>query len=147
MKALLIIISAVIILAAKATALPPCNTDTAKQALPPRIFAEQTIDGSGQNILVTRFFHNKLGILSSEFSRCYFNVLDFNFLIKALSVIGLIGYLSFVYHILVNKKYYLIAIFILLPIIPFLKLPFAISLIVYKIFAIIGLLFLIRKIK
>lgn len=147
MKTLLIIISAAVILTAKAPALPPCNTDTAKQALPPRIFAEQTIDGIGQNIFVTRFFHNKLGILSSELSRCYFNVLDFNFLINALSPIGLIGYLSFVYHILVNKKYHFITIFILLPIIPFLKLPFAISLLVCKIFAIIGLSFLIRKIK
>ncbi len=146
MKILLIIVSSFIILTAKTRALQICNVDTAKQALPPRIFYEQTIDGSRQNIIVTRFFHNKLGIFASEFSRCYLNILDFNFLIKALTPIGLIGYLLFAYNILDKKKYYLIII-LAAPIIPFFKLPIAPTMLVYKIFAIIGLSLLINKMK
>ncbi len=142
---LLIIFSAVIILAKADANLPICNLDTAKQAIPPRIFAEQTIDGKDQNILFTRFIHNKIGIYASEFGRCYFDVFDLNFIYHTVGIIGIVTWLYFVYQIIQKKFYFLIFVLLVLPLLPFLKFSSLPILFAYKIFAIIGLTFLLSK--
>lgn len=139
-------IFALIILGAKSPVFPICNNVTAEQAVAPRIFAEQTIDGNKQNIILTRFLHNKFGILGSEFGSCYLNFFDFNLLYDAFTPIGLITFIYFVYEA-VERKHYWLAIFLILPIVPFVRGPVFPVLLIYKLFAIIGLALLISKLK
>jgi len=136
---LFIIISAFIILAPK-IGLPICNIDTAKQAIPPRIFAEIAIDDNDQNVIFTRAIHNKTGIFLSEFSRCYFDVFDFNYLYKQLTILGLTGLLFASYRAIVLKRYNLILLILFLPLIPFFKQPEIIVMLVLKTLAISGVL-------
>lgn len=147
MRIILILIFSAIILVQANTRLPICNLDTAKQAIPPRIFAEQTIDGKDQNILLTRFLHNKIGIYASEFSRCYANVFDPNFIYHTVGAIGLVTWVYFVYAVAKRRLYPIIAILAVLPILPFLKFSPLPILLTYKLFAIIGLAFLLSKPK
>lgn len=144
---LLIIFSITIILAKANTGLPVCNLDTAKQAIPPRIFAEQTIDGRDQSVLLTRFLHNKIGIYASEFNRCYFGVFDLNFIYHTVGIVGIITWLYFVYQIIQKKFYFLLFILLALPLLPFLKFSLLPIFAAYKLFAIIGLAFLVSKLK
>lgn len=127
--------------------LPICNLATAKQAIPPRIFAEQTIDGPQQPPLVTRFLHNKLGIFASEFSRCYFNALDPNFIHRSVGIPGLFFWTYFIYQIAIKKLWPGIFVFLILPVLPFFNLPLMIIVYINKIFAIIGLSFLIKRLR
>jgi len=145
MKVVLIIIFSIFILTASKAGLPICSLQTAKQALPPRIFAEITIDGRNQPVLLTRFLHNKAGIFASEFARCYFNTLDPNFITDSVSLPGLIFWLYFIYRLLIFRKWFVLGIIVLLPILPFLNFSISINVFTYKIFAIIGLFFLISK--
>ena len=147
MRLVLILIFSLTILLSQGWSLPICNIQTATQALPPRIFFEQTIDGSSQPILLTRFLHNKLGIFSSEIARCYFNVLDPNFILKTVGLIGFITLLYFLYKIILNKNYVLLILFLVLPISPIFGISPLIVVYPYKLFAIIGLLLLLRKTK
>ncbi|MBI3342496.1 hypothetical protein HY024_05220, partial [Candidatus Curtissbacteria bacterium] len=80
--------------------LPKCDIDTAKIAVPPRIFEEVTIDGIGKNIYFTRFLHNKPGIFMSEFARCYFNVFDLSYLLDTLGIFGFVAFIYFAYRAL-----------------------------------------------
>ncbi|GEM_PF-5815419 len=147
MKIILIIIFSAIILVQANPSLPICNVNTAKQAIPPRIFYEQTIDGKDQNILLTRFLHNKIGIYASEFGKCYANVFDPNFIYHLLGAIGLVTWFYFVYLIAKRRLYPIIAILAVLPMLPFLKFSPLPILLIYKLFAIIGLAFLLSKPK
>ena len=123
-----------------------CNIHTALQAIPPRLFAEQTIDGSAQSVIFTRFIHNKLGIFGSEFTRCYFYSLDPNFIYHSVGI-GIISWVYFAYIILIKKQYLPLGIFLTVPAFPFFTLPIIIVSYTYKIFAIIGLLLLLFKRK
>ena len=146
MKILLfVLLSAVIILKISPTPLPICNIATVKQALPPVIFYETTIDGSNQPVLVTRFLHNKIGIYGSETTKCYFNALDFIFINNSTSIVGLLGILLFTYKSAIKKYYWLLVIFLFLPLLPFFTNSDKILILAYKIFAIIGLAFVFFK--
>lgn len=140
MKLILLIILSVIIISVPGTSLPVCNIDTAKQAIPPRIFAEIAIDDNTQNVLFTRILHNKTGIFLSEFSRCYFNVFDFNYLYNLLTIFGLLGLLFFIYRALILKRFSLVIVIFLLPLIPFFKQPETIVMLVLKMSALTGVL-------
>lgn len=126
--------------------LPFCNIEIIKNSLPPLIFANQTVDGQSQSILTTRFFHNKLGIMSSQFSQCYFNALDLYYIFSSLTIFGLFTFIYFIYKILISKKTYLILPVLVLPALPVFGLGTAIMVFMYKIFAIIGLAFLLKNI-
>lgn len=145
MKIFLLLFFALFLFTKATPQLPPCNFRTAAQAIPPRIFAETTIDGRDQHVLLTRFLHNKLGIYLSEFSRCYFASLDPNFIIKSVGLIGLVSWLYFFYKILIKKSYVLIIIFLLIPFLPFLTVPIIIVAFIYKLFAIMGFAYFIIK--
>lgn len=143
MKLLLFIIISALIILMPVVSLPICNNDTAKQAIPPKIFAEIAIDDNDQNVIFTRIIHNKTGIYLSEFSRCYFNVFDFNFLYNQLTVLGLMGLLFFIFKALILKRFSLIILILALPLIPFFKQPEIILVLILKMFAITGLLSLV----
>lgn len=126
--------------------LPICNFTTAKQAIAPRIFAEQTIDGSSQPIVMTRFLHNKFGILGSEFTRCYFYSFDPNFIYHSTGI-GIIFWLYFFYASAIKKLIIPLSFFLIIPALPFFGLPIVIVSYTHKIFAIIGLAFYLYKKK
>ena len=99
----------------------PCNLDTAKMATEARRWEQISFDGKRQNVLATRFLHNKVGVFLSEFSKCYFRVYDFNMIAGLASIVGLAFWLYFVYKIFTTRNYLLTSAFILMPVLPFLK--------------------------
>lgn len=146
-KFLIFIILTIPIIYQKTASLPVCNLDTAKLAIAPRIFAEQTIDGKDQPIFITRFLHNKIGIYGSEFGRCYTSALDLNFINHSLTPIGIIALLYFIFKVFVSKRFLLIFPIILVPLAPAFNIPVSIIVSVYKLFAIIGLAIFVSKSK
>lgn len=145
MKTIFAILVAILIITKTAPSPDRCDRITAAGAVPVRIFAETTIDGRDQVILVTRFFHNKLGIYTSEFARCYFGNLDLNFIKNSTSIFGLFAIMFFVFRAITRKYYALLAVFLASAILPFLTASTTILIAIYKIFAIIGLLLWLRE--
>lgn len=146
-KTLILIAASVLIIAKNGLlSTPICNLKTAKQAIEPRIFAEQTIDGPKQPIILTRFLHNKFGIFGSEFTRCYFFSLDPNFVYQSTSI-GIIFWLYFAYTVLTRKMIILLLPLLIVPAVPFFGLPILFVSYAHKIFAIIGLYFWLFKKK
>jgi len=122
-----------------------CNFETVRQAIAPRIFAEQTTDGKTQSVVITRFLHNKAGIIGSEVGKCYFSYIDPIFLVNTLSIFGFFSFLYFIYDLTLNRAQ-LTAVLVLFPFIAFYSFPSIILIIIYKLFAIIGLtLFALKK--
>lgn len=138
-RAILLIIFSFLIVSSRGWDLPTCNLTTIKDALPARIFAEQTIDGSSQLIIVTRIFHNKLTIFTSEAARCYFNSFDLNFLYQSTSPIGLIALIYLASKTASGAFRLLMLLFLIVPIMPFLDIPKELIVYCFKIFAIIAL--------
>lgn len=139
MKYLVFLIFATLILMTDIPKSDRCDRVTAQIALPVRIFAETVIDGRDQPPVVTRFFHNKVTIASSELSRCYFNFFDPNFIVNSASILGLLPWLYFFYRTFLKIPQYplLVAIFVV-PAVPiFIAFPQVAYL--HKVFAIIGL--------
>ena len=124
--------------------LPDCNFKSAQNAVKPLIFAETTIDGKDQPVLITRFLHNKIGIFTHETSRCYFNVLDFNFVKDSTTLLGLFFWLYFIYQIIIRKLWLLGAAFLLIPMVPFLDFSSTLTATSHKVFAIMGLAWFAR---
>ncbi|OGD86311.1 hypothetical protein A2164_00675 [Candidatus Curtissbacteria bacterium RBG_13_35_7] len=148
MRVLIILFIASLIITKSVSKPPVCDVRTSKQALLPRTHFEQTIDGRGQPVLVTRFFHNKIGFLGSEFGRCYFNIFDLNYLAKNIGLVGLIFWLYFLYQIVNMRKWLLVSMFLLIPLLPFFDLFPIIIPYSYKIIAITGgILFIFARKK
>lgn len=147
MKILFIIIISLVIITQSGSSLPTCNFKTAQQALPPRIFAEITIDGLNQQIFITRFLHNKIGIITQELGKCYFNAIDPNFIYKSVSIFGLFFWGYFIYQNIIQKKWINITLLSLIPVLPFMNFPVWTIVYAHKVFAIIGLVFLVKKDK
>ena len=124
---------------------PICNFATAKNAIAPRIFAEQTIDGPDQNVLITRILHNKAGIFLSEFGRCYFNVIDPSFIYQSTGIFGVAASFYLMYRIIKKLAWPQIAIITIIPALLFFYTPMALIAFTHKLFAIIGLVFLILQ--
>jgi len=144
MKTLIFSALAALIIMKSAQAIPFCNLAIVKLALPPRIFQETTIDGNRQNVILTRFFHNKVGIYGSEVGRCYFNAFDLNFIAANVTIPGLLSILFLLYKS-ISRKYWPFALFLIVPILPFFGLPPLIFTLIYKVFAIIGIAFLLNN--
>lgn len=122
-----------------------CDITTAKLALPVRIFAETTIDGRDQPVLITRFFHNKVTILGNELARCYFNFFDPNAISASVSLPGLVAWLYFAYRFaLLTPKYPPLLTLLLIPVLPIL-VTFPQVAYFHKVFAIIGLVLWAKK--
>lgn len=142
MKKIILLIFVIFIIRIPLSPPTTCDIRTAKQAIPPKIFFESSIDGSGQDVYFTRFIHNKVGIFSHEFATCYFNLIDFNFLTKNLSLFGLATWFVFIYRQFIKKQYLVFELII--PALPFFLVPAAYIVLIYKIFAIIGLSILLK---
>lgn len=140
MKILILLLSVSLIWSKPQALSPVCNIDTAKQAVPPRLFAEITLDSNTQSTLVTRFLHNKAGIFLSEFQRCYFQSLDLNYLNEILGVLGILGYLYFIYRSFISKRITLIMLILMLPAVPFFNQPQVIIVVFDKLFASVGII-------
>lgn len=123
-----------------------CNIKTAKQALPPRIFYEQTIDGPNQPVVLTRFIHNKIGIFGSEFGKCYLENFGLDFVYKNIGLLGLIFWLFFVYKVMSRPKYPALFCLLVLPLFSFFGLSGYILFYSYMLFAIIGLVLVLKLI-
>lgn len=115
-----------------------CNIKTAKQALPPRIFYEQTIDGPVQSVILTRFIHNKIGILGSEFGKCYLENFGLDFVYQHIGLIGLAFWLLFMHKVLTKARYPTLAYILFLPLVSFFGFTPYILFYSYMVFAIIG---------
>ena len=139
MKIIILLLSLFLIWLRPITYPPICNIVTAYQAIPPRLFAEITIDNNTQNTLLTRFLHNKAGIFLSELQRCYFQSFDLNYLYGLLSPLGVLGYLYFIYRALISKRITIILLILALPLIPFFRQPHNIVVIIDKLFSSIGI--------
>lgn len=139
MKYLILIVLTVFVITKNPPISDRCDLTTAQNALPVRIFAETTIDGRDQPVLVTRFFHNKATILASELSRCYLNFFDPNLVTASASLLGLLPWLYFFYRTFRQVPRYplLLAIFTV-PALP-IVVTFAQVAFIHKVFAIIGL--------
>ena len=143
MKLLIVLILSFLIIKTNIPSTDRCDLETAKNALPVRIFAETTIDPHNQPVLITRFSHNKVTILANELGRCYFNFFDLNFVANSTALIGLLPWLYFVYksfsHPILQVPIMLIP---LLPILSQTQVPVAYA---HKIFAIIGLVYFAKR--
>ena len=147
MKLLLILLICTIIILKTPEQTVDCNLDTIKQAMPVRIFSESKIDGSKQSVIVTRFLHNKVGIFLSEFSKCYFGILDPRFIFDSTSIFGLVFLVYFFYKMISFKIFPLILSVLVIPIISIFKLPLIIAIVSFKIFAIIGLVVFVNHLN
>ena len=128
--------------------IPPrdrCDIVTARIALPVRIFAETTIDGRDQPVLITRFFHNKVTIIASELGRCYFNFFDPNLIVASASLLGLFPWFYFAYRIaILSPRYPLLAALFIIPALPIIVTAAQVAH-MHKVFAIIGLVLLTKR--
>lgn len=145
MKYIIVIILIVIILKANIQPTDRCDLETAKNAIPVRIFIETTIDSHIQPVLVTRFFHNKVTILLNELGRCYFNFFDLNLTVAQASIFGLVPWLYFLFKVLTKiTRYPLLVTIFIVPAIPLL-VSFPQVAYVHKVFAIIGLVLWLKS--
>lgn len=139
MKYIILIIISIFIIFQDIPKSDRCDRVTAQNALPVRIFAETTIDGRDQSVLVTRFFHNKVTILASELGRCYFNFFDPNVVVASASLLGLFPWLNFAYRIAIAiPRYPLLTALFIIPALP-IFVTFGQVAYIHKVFAIIGL--------
>lgn len=122
-----------------------CNIDTAFLALKPRIFAETTADGIGQNPIMTRFFHNKVGILSSEFARCYFNLIDPYYLYQTLGLIGFFSWLYLGYFLISRKLWPQLLMLLLFPVLSIIHFVPTFLMIGHKSISAIGLFIFLKS--
>ncbi len=141
----LLILTAIFIIAAKPFILPQCNLTTINQAIEVQIFAQQTIDGRNQPVLITRFLHNKAGIYASETAKCYFSVLDLSFLSKNLSLIGLVSFLYLSFLLAKKGNMFYTLMFLLIPILPIFKIPETVVIYTYKGLTSIGVILFALK--
>ena len=144
-KILLTIIGLLIALAPITWDFPKCSVPLIKNAFPPKIFFETTIDGLGQNTLITRFLHNKVGIYGSVTTKCYFDLLDPKLIYTNFGVATFMFLAMFTYQSAKQKIWLLLILFLLLPILSILGLPLLLFVIALKIFAIIGLILKLKK--
>lgn len=146
-KILFVAISLLIAISTITWNFPPCNIQTIKQDFAPKIFIETTVDGVGQNVSLTRFLHNKVGIHGAKTASCYFTLLDPSFIYKNLGILTVL-FLAFFAYKAIERKYWLhIAAFLVAPIllmIPTFPVAPFILVIAYKIFAIMGLAYFLK---
>ena len=140
MKKIILLVVIFLVVVKKPSATEACNIDTARLALPPRIFYESRIAGNKQSVLVTRFFHNKAGILLSEFGKCYALALDPNYLNNSLNFLGLLGWFYGLFVLVRLKQYPALVVLSLLPVIAFFNVNLPLVLIGNKLIASFGLL-------
>lgn len=143
MKYLIAVLISILIVSKNFPSSDRCDLGIARNALPPRIFAETTIDGSDQPPVVTRFFHNKATILLNELARCYFNFFDLNFVANSTALVGLLPWLYFFYKS--SSRPFIMIPFLAFPLLPIFSEILVPIAYIHKIFAIIGLVYFVKR--
>ena len=118
MKTIIIFLVAFFVILKSGGQVQECNIRTSLQAIPPRIWYEQAIDGSSQNRLLTRVLHNKAGIFINEINNCYLQILNPGFIHQAAGFFGVFFWLYFAYHAILKNQRMIILILLMLPLIP-----------------------------
>lgn len=142
---LLLVISAFIILKVGWN-VDECGIRSSLQAVVPVVWYEQTIDGSNQNPLITRFFHNKIGIFVSQMARCYFNRIGPEFIFDSVGIFGLMFIFYLICNLSTKKRWPILTVIAVFSLLPVLSINFPTSKLFvdflayfYKLLAIIGL--------
>lgn len=143
----LLIIAACVYLLSKPAAVSgsPCNIDTVFQSVPPIIWYEQTADGQSQRTKITRFFHNKVSVFGAQLAKCYSGAFAPEDVYQSTGILGLFLWLYFIYKVAMEKIQVLAIIVLLLPFLQILTGNQILVSISYKIFAIMGFTFLLKK--
>ena len=147
MKITIAILIPAIILLRSIPKLVECNLSTVNQVIPPRIFAETTVDGQNQPILLTRFLHNKPGVFLWESSKCYFAFFEPNFIYQSVGFLGMISWFYLLYHLIKNNKWQPLLLLLALPLLPFLEILSTFSAYAHKVFAIIAIAVFVKNKK
>lgn len=92
-----------------------CDLKSVFQAIPPVVWYEQTIDGIDQPPIVTRFFHNKANIFTSQLFKCYASKLDPLEVFKVIGLLGFMFWLYFVWKIILKKMWLWTSLFLTIP--------------------------------
>lgn len=143
MKYIITVILIILIAKSSVPTADRCDLETAKNALPVRIFYETTTDSNDQHVLITRFFHNKATIVLNELGRCYLNFFDLNLAASSAGTIGLLPWFYFIYK---SPRWpILLAALAIIPLVPILSRVPAPVAYAHKVFAIIGLLIWIKR--
>lgn len=147
MKTIILLLIAISIIFKQAPKFEVCDVWAAERAVKPRIFFEKAIDGRSQPVIITRFFHNKIGIFTSEVAKCYFNVIAPNAMYQGAGIFGLILELYLIYTIIVWKKWHILAILLVLPFAPFFNIFENLVIDVHKLLALSGLVIFAKQRK
>lgn len=123
----------------------PCNITSVFQSVPPIIWYEQTADDKLQRTFITRFFHNKANVFSSQFAKCYAGSFDPAYIYRSVGILGLFLWLYFIYLITYRKIQIFILVVLLLPFVQVLTGNQLLASVSYKILAIMGLAFLFKR--
>lgn len=82
-----------------------CSKDWIVQDLPNQIWEAQALAGGDLPIWVTRLFHNKLTMYSTNFLRCGLYHLAPDYIARRLTFVGLFFWLIAVFSLAKNRRY------------------------------------------
>jgi hypothetical protein len=99
-----------------------CNLTTVFQDWPNLVWETQTGGGFGQ-ALIARILHSKFFVFSADITRCYFRYLSPEVVTQWFTLIGAALYLVGLYFLLVRKKFPLLLLFLLTPVLVIFKFP------------------------
>ena len=146
MKFLLFLIFSTFIIFKTGWSIEECGIRSAQQAIIPIVWFEQTIDGPGQSPIITRFFHNKIGIFASQMTKCYFDRISPEFIFDSVGIFGLMFIFYLIYNLSTKKRWPILTIITIFSFLPVLSTNFSTSKFFvdflayfYKLLAIIGL--------
>lgn len=87
-----------------------CSKDWIVQDLPNQIWEAQALAGGDLPIWVTRLFHNKLTMYSTNFLRCGLFHLAPDYIARRLTFVGLFFWLIAVFNLVKNRRYLVLAV-------------------------------------
>ncbi len=83
-----------------------CSKDWIMQDLPNQIWEAQALAGKDSYTWVTRLFHNKPIMYSTNFLRCELYHLAPDYIARKLTFIGLFFWLIAIFHLVKNRRYF-----------------------------------------
>ncbi len=104
-----------------------CNWEWIKLDVPHQIWEAQTADGIRAHTFLTRLFHNKFLFYPDNILRCYLSYLSPDFITGAFSFIGMVFFLAGVFYLVFNRRWLLLAVLLIVPLLPLFKIPNNIS--------------------
>lgn len=99
-----------------------CDIGHIKLDVPHQIWEAVTSDGNA-NTLVTRFFHSSPSFYINNLTNCYLSYLSPDFLNQKLTILGLALFSLGLWHLIVNKKWRILAVILVAPLSPLFDFP------------------------